>query len=321
MPHIQIVGCPRSGNTLMQELMINCFRLDGFARTEESLLDSPRVAAGIRCTKNPWDTDVVRWLLPIDRDLWVIYLLRDPRDVIVSRHGRRPEVFWANLRLWRRAQSAVQGLLGHPRFLQVRYEDLVERPDETQRLIAERMPFLEPKARFSQFCGDEAASGQSRLALHGPRPVDTASIGRWCAQRARVAAQLARHGDLTEELIALGYETERDWLGQVDDKRPESAQSFWPESLPWHKQAAAAAKTIAANRFPNRNAGPSKNGQGGNQQGRNDTDHDLGDHRPERDAKRSGVHIHKFNQEEAQKGMELAHTKDDEAIKVVLSFN
>ncbi len=232
MPRIQIVGAPRSGTTLMLELMASGFEIDGYSMTEESLLDEPHPDAPIYCAKDPMDTPFVRWLLPLDPELWVIYMLRDPRDVIVSRHGLRPELYWANLRLWRSAQAAVRGLEKHPRFVCVRYEDLVGEPDETQRYLAQRMPFLRPKRAFSRYDESAAPSQQSLDAMRGVRRVETSSIGVWRGHKPRVAAQIRRHGDITDELIALGYETERDWLGDVELDGRDLSESFWPEDRP-----------------------------------------------------------------------------------------
>ncbi len=232
MPRIQIVGAPRSGTTLMLELMIAGFEIDGYSRTEESLLDEPHPGARIYCAKDPMDTPFVRWLLPLDPELWVIYLLRDPRDVIVSRHGREPNLYWANLRLWRWAHGSVRGLEHHPRFVCVRYEDLVRKPDEIQELLAARMPFLRKKRAFSQYHEGSEPSAQSLEAMRGVRRVETSSIGVWREHRLRVAAQIRRHGDITDELFALGYETDRDWLGEVDLDGKDIPESFWPEVWP-----------------------------------------------------------------------------------------
>ncbi len=232
MTRVQIVGAPRSGTTLMLELMIAGFEIDGYSRTEESLLDKPHPEARIYCAKDPMDTPFVRWLLPLDPELWVIYLLRDPRDVIVSRHGRQPDLYWANLRLWRWAHESVRGLDTHPRFVCVRYEDLVREPDETQRRLAERMPFLKKRRDFSRYDESAVPSPQSLEAMRGVRRVEASSIGVWRDHRLRVAAQMRRHGDITDELIALGYETERDWLGEVELDGQEIPESFWPEVWP-----------------------------------------------------------------------------------------
>ncbi len=247
MPRIQIVGAPRSGTTLMHELMINGFEIDGYSKTEESLLDAQAPGARIYCGKDPWDTALVRWLLPLDPELWVIYLLRDPRDVIVSRHALKPELYWANLRLWRWAHSSVRGLERHPRFVCLRYEDLVKAPDEIQRRLAKAMPFLRVKHAFSQYHETSEPSQQSLQAMRGVRRVEASSIGVWREHKTRVAAQIRRHGDITDELITLGYETERDWLGEIDQEGAAATESFWPEDWPerrhWRKRLKRGVRT------------------------------------------------------------------------------
>jgi hypothetical protein len=39
----------------------------------------------------------------------------------------------------------------------IRYEDLVREPDAIQDMLAERMPFLRKKVRFSDFAGRRVA--------------------------------------------------------------------------------------------------------------------------------------------------------------------
>jgi hypothetical protein len=40
-------------------------------------------------------------VLDDDPELYVIYVLRDPRDVICSRHGKDKSMYYSNIRLWR----------------------------------------------------------------------------------------------------------------------------------------------------------------------------------------------------------------------------
>ena len=91
---VHIVGAPRSGTTLLLELMTTGFRFSHCGKEEVSLLNTPKVlpSNGMLCTKNPQDWALMRYILPVDPDQYFITTVRDPRDVVVSKHGLRPDV-------------------------------------------------------------------------------------------------------------------------------------------------------------------------------------------------------------------------------------
>ena len=126
---VHIVGPPRSGTTLMQALVVNCFDVDGKTVTEERLWRRMPKGERVLVTKRPGEAPLAPMLLPLDRNLHFIFMLRDPRDTIVSRHGRTREKYWSNLRAWRQSYGAARKMRDHPRFVVVRYEDLVRDPD------------------------------------------------------------------------------------------------------------------------------------------------------------------------------------------------
>ena len=73
---------------------VSCFEIDAHVAHEASL-DRHRRNVGIFFTKNPADLYIVGPRLRIDRHLHVIAMLRDPRDVIVSKHSQDPDRYWA----------------------------------------------------------------------------------------------------------------------------------------------------------------------------------------------------------------------------------
>ena len=203
MMRIHIVGAPRSGTTLMLELLVNGFQIDGYCAQEACALWLPPRQHDVLCTKLPGDTHLVGPLLEGDPEQWFIFTLRDPRDVVVSRHGLAPDRYFANLMQWRRAWREIEPWREHDRLAVVRYEELVRYPDTTQRELARRMPFLRFKAPFSQYHHTSRPSQQSLEAMRSLRPVDGSSVGTWRREKARLAGQMRVHGDLSAELIAL----------------------------------------------------------------------------------------------------------------------
>jgi hypothetical protein len=230
MKRIHIVGCgPRSGTTLMAELMIACMNIDAHGVHEDSIHCPPPRGSRIFLTKKPVDILVVEPVLRVCPCLHVIYLLRDPRDMVCSRHGKASDRYWSSLTFWKTYTPHGRRLAGHRRFIAVRYEDLVADPDGVQSQLVERMPFLEKKALFSSFHKMSSPSKDSLDALGGVRPVSVSSVGSWRRHLPRVAGQLRLHGPITEDLIEYGYEKDDSWLGELDGVEPDLSPGHLPE--------------------------------------------------------------------------------------------
>jgi hypothetical protein len=222
---IHIVGPPRSGTTLMHALFSTCFSIDGVTAQEYRLWRRMPRQETLLVTKYPGDEAYAPMLLPLDQRLWFVFMLRDPRDLIVSRHGKEPERYWSNLRIWQQAMRIHDAMKTHPRFVVVRYEVLVRAPDDVQRRLVRRMDFLRPVVPFSEFHRNPpdniTRSQQMQLAMRGIRAVSASNIGKWRAHLPRVKAQLEAHGCLADRLIALGYEADAAWRQALDGIVPD----------------------------------------------------------------------------------------------------
>ena len=163
------------------------------------------------------------------RNLYAIYMLRDPRDMVVSRHGADAKRYWASLKYWKTYTPYARRLDSHSRFIMVRYEDLVAQPDAVQAHLMERMPFLVSRGPFSQYHELAQPSEAAMKALRGVRPVSSASVGSWRKHLPRVVGQLQRHGSITEDLIAYGYEEDDTWERELEGIEPDLEASHWPE--------------------------------------------------------------------------------------------
>jgi hypothetical protein len=231
MERIHIVGAgPRTGTTLLAECMIACFEIDAF-EAHEAPLSRHRKNVDIYLTKNPVDLNIVGPRLLVDQHLHVLAMLRDPRDVIASKHAHAPDRYWAPLRFWRRHVQIIRRLKWHRRFVLIRYEELVQKPDSVQKMLMCKMPFLKQKARFSEFHNYARPSPKSVRALGSLRPIDGDSIGNWRNHLARVAGQIRIHGPISRDLIAFGYENDESWLTMLHDVLPDLSPSQFPEQL------------------------------------------------------------------------------------------
>lgn len=189
----------------------------------------PPESAEIYLTKNPGDICRARPALTMMRTLYLIYLIRDPRDVVVSRHKQNPERYWIGLNAWRFFTAAWEAVKGHERLISIRYEDLVTDPDAVQQEIMKRMPFLKKKANFSEYHLIAKPSGKSLRALNDLRPISSASVGNWREHLPRIAGQIQRHGSMTADLIKYGYEENDEWEKVLDGVEPDLRDSHWAE--------------------------------------------------------------------------------------------
>ena len=227
---IHVVGAaPRTGTTLMFELLVASYGIDGSAEHEMSIFDRPSGPYDVFCSKLPGDILSVGPLLRFDEHLWVINMIRDPRDVVVSRHAREPTKYWVHLGVWKRRSGAARRLVNHPRFVTVRYEDLVTDPARVQGEIEDRLPFLRRKADFKDFHKNAAPSDRAVEALGGVRPIEATSVGGWRHHKARLAAQLAAHGPIDQDLVDYGYEPDDSWLRELDGIAPDNGATFFSE--------------------------------------------------------------------------------------------
>ncbi len=231
--HVHVIGPPRSGTTLMMELLKTCFHFPVYFNEEVyiSLIAKQALDNPLLLSKKPSDHEYVKPILERDEGVVFISMIRDPRDVVVSRHGKRPDIYWANLRQWRECYQNQSNCFQHPRLIPVRYEDLVEKPDIVQKQISNRLPDITVRKAFSQYHQYAQPSEQSLQAMRTVRPVSNESIGSWKKHLPRLAGQIQIHGSITEELIAMGYEKDDDWMSLLDGVIPDLTAGRWPEFI------------------------------------------------------------------------------------------
>jgi len=230
MVHIHIVGSgPRTGTTLLAEAMKFCCNIDYASEHEDKLFARPRQPVDMFLTKYPSDLFVVWPSLRVDPRLYVICLLRDPRDAVVSQHGKDKEQYWSTLRYWQAFTPLIKAYQHHPRFILIRYEDFACEPDKIQRLLINRIPALEQRYKFSDYHLVAKPSVESQHALKQLRPISGAGIGAWKHHLPRIVQQLQAHGDISGSLIEFGYETDKAWLSALTGIEASTTRSHLPE--------------------------------------------------------------------------------------------
>ena len=230
--HIHIVACsPRSGTTLLHEVMVTCFKVDKHYDHEIRFHLVSADDGQMLITKRPKDTMYMPAVIDSDPGLYVIYVMRDPRDTICSRHGKDKSIYYSNVRLWRQMHGYAKQMAGHERFLEIRYEDFVSDPDATQQMILDKFPWLEKLHNFSEYHEYAEVSEKSITAMHSVRPIAPTSVGVWMKNPGRIKAQQMIHGSLRPDLIECGYEKTADWEKVLDDVEPDFTRSLYPEKL------------------------------------------------------------------------------------------
>ena len=210
--------------------MVTCFHVDKHYDHEIRFNLVTGENGDLVVTKRPKDIMYMADVLD-DPELYVIYILRDPRDVIVSRHGKNRDLYYSNIRLWREIHAYAKRLSGHERFLEVRYEEFVSNPDAVQATIADKFSWLVKIHNFSHYHKHAKVSEKSRLAMHSVRPIAPSSIGVWKQHLQRIRAQQELHGSLTPDLIACGYETSADWEQSLNGVEPDYSRSLYAEKV------------------------------------------------------------------------------------------
>jgi len=233
---IHIVGCPRSGTTLLMEMMSTCYKSDGFCEHEMSIFEPAPPAAGLYISKQPSDIKHIQHIFFADPELFIIYLTRDPRAVVTSKHRDNPNQYFCNYRIWKDCENAAETYRGHPRFLVLKYENLANKPDQCQSDINKQFDFLQIEHLFSEFERFASPSAQAQQAMNGLRAVNTQSLKRWQQHLPRLKEQIESNALLTNDIKRLGYETDDTWLDIFASVQATKFPCRYPDKAPFFKE-------------------------------------------------------------------------------------
>lgn len=212
---IVIGGCGRSGTTLLLSILSCHPKLfvigdETWTLCHRSRKGSPNERTIIRihgimkyivqqalhgtyerwCEKSPGNVRVYGRLLDyFGPDLRILNIVRDGRDVILSRHPSNSEKFYITPSRWIRDVQAGRELEGHPQVLTVRYEDLVQEQESTLRRIC-RFLDIDFVGEFNGYPKTRNILGSvEKNAWFGEAtPINAKSVGKWrkCKHRDRV---------------------------------------------------------------------------------------------------------------------------------------
>ena len=203
---IHIVGCARSGTTLLY------FALSGFRNTllyekEVSVWNWPGLKKTLQLVKEKgFQKDPVflitkrnaTWYVPekLERLLQyvnhfrigLIYLVRDPRDVLTSKHKLHPKQYYVDFQTWqysiRAGEYLQQQLKGDSGLMVLRYEDLVQRIDQVEERLKSTFglqlrPDVASLGDLEKYLDNQARSSKMVQYMHQLRNFDPSSINKW----------------------------------------------------------------------------------------------------------------------------------------------
>ena len=236
MKRVHIVGCPRSGTTLLMELISTCYVNDGFCEHEKSIFEAVPDVAQLYLSKQPSDIKHIKYIFFQDPKLFIIYLTRDPRAVVSSKHRDNPNEYFCNYRVCKDCENAAQAYKNHPRFIALRYEDLVSNPNQCQEKIDQQFSFINRKHLFSEFEQYAAPSEQAVRAMNGFRSVNTDSLARWKQHLPRIKEQVENNPGVRQDIQQLAYEMNDHWLDLLHDIEAQRFPCRYPDKAPRFKE-------------------------------------------------------------------------------------
>lgn len=216
-PHVQICGCARSGNTLMQCLM-RCFDKietpDDFRHPKEVFVPDfilkwgyPKQEGFTFVGKQPRALNFLKGTIP--EHLFVLLMVRDGRDTIISEHTGKKH--YVKPSRWIEANGKVLALREkYPhQTLVVKYEDLIVDYQAVLRQIAPliKRPIISTwKEASRRYRGTAFAK-----TMRGVRPIDKTNTNKWNLET--IKKLIAKHEKaFCDMLIRLGYEQDNTWV-------------------------------------------------------------------------------------------------------------
>lgn len=149
--------------------------------------------------------------LPDLVDTWkTVVCLRDPRDVLTSRHPKAPDRYWVSAERWVKAVERSLIVRNHPNVMFIKYESLVADPLAELKKLGRVLHLDYEDSWVTEFHKETIGNKGVARGLGKVRPIDSNSIGRWSSDehRDRILTVFKDWGDRLNILIkTLGYGT------------------------------------------------------------------------------------------------------------------
>ena len=248
---IVICGYPRSGTSLLYNMMASSISGFKFENFEVSALRRIH-RYGDYLTKSPTDIMLVSELPELNvhnKQIYVVALLRDIRDIITSVHPNIPDRYFisyesslwpqiGNINEWtynapgvgaiyEKLQSAEN--ISEIKLIKVYYEDLVAKPDTVQDYLKKELgvTFHKPFSEFYKekdklpyrYEGTSKSKSLDPSLVREDKPVDPSRAGKWRnpKHKDRIKMQFNEYPQLFEILTVNGYEKDDSWYSEYKE--------------------------------------------------------------------------------------------------------
>jgi hypothetical protein len=224
--HIVICGFPRSGSTLLLQMLIHSVK-------NYDIPDREFRAANYLCendnciTKRPGDIFEIDNILN-NKSVEIIITTRDVRNIITSfllspvksdptdvyfigyDSVSRPHPKADNCGI-KHYYEAINYVKSKYDIYEIKYEELVTNPEKIQKDMQVRFGF-EYKGKFADFYKRENINEATDLMLNGLRPLDPTRLYGWKKHKGRIVEQFTKFPELFDILIEQGYEQDEKWV-------------------------------------------------------------------------------------------------------------
>lgn len=231
------------------EALIATHNIDNALDLYDGILGAETAAKGktITCEQTPRYLFVTKELLTAYPEARIVHIYRDPRDVLLSQKNRWRRGFlaknrmpliwilrsWSNYhpylttRIWASAMRHAAGLRSEVRFMEIRYEALLESPEENLRALCDHLGI----AYEPQLLQVEQIGSSTQRDKTAERGFDRSRIGNW------------QGGGLSQAEITICEQT----AGDVMDARGYEASGIQASApVRWLVKAALLPKGLAA---------------------------------------------------------------------------
>jgi len=230
MSRIHIIGCARSGTSLLAEFLTG-FENSQYGHKESSPVWDPSLqesialfkrqisveGRGFYITKRAANWFMARQVESLERlarsdKIGVIHIIRDPRDVLTSQHFRNPEKrdhdtpYYVSPRRWlaslEAAEHIFKALSSYPLKTTIRYEDLVTHPEEVA--LGLNRTFGIKRAKTSPNWSEEPISTGADKYIAELQHLSASRVARWKTdpEAAKFITQILHDRDYKTHLIS-----------------------------------------------------------------------------------------------------------------------
>lgn len=173
--HIVVCGIPRSGTTLLYQMIRNCTDNTITWPNEMTALHpeviETREKRKIVASKDPYDILVAKRIKKLYKNIEFIVLWRDPREVLASK---------LNGKFWVRAEDYIQWyneIEKHRRkqgFTILKYRQLLEQPETIEEILRKLgANITHPFSEYHKYAPPEEFTQTTA------RPLDTSTLNKW----------------------------------------------------------------------------------------------------------------------------------------------